>query len=108
MKNKKSKNRLSKLKSQELMTALPEELQRLINRFPENRRRTVNKIIDKDQYFSLIYNLKDNKIKIENKSDLVYSAIPHDVSRKYIQTAAIVYIKNPQYVDDFIELNRTI
>ena len=108
MKNKKEGNGLSKLESQELMIALPEELQRLINRFPENRRRTVNKIIDKDQYFSLIYNLKNNKIDIENKSDLLYSTIPHDVSRKYIQTAAIVYKKNPQYVDDFIELHRPI
>lgn len=108
MKNKKEGNRLSKLESQELMIALPEELQSLINRFPENRRRTVNKIIDKDQYFSLIYNLKDKRIDIENNSDLVYSAIPHDVSRTYIQMAAIVYRKNPQYVDDFIKLHRPI
>ena len=107
MENKKKGNRISKLESQELMDALPEKLQRLISGIPENRRRLANKFLDIDQYFDLIYNLRDKSLEIKSH-DLEYSTMPKDYDRTYIQRAACLYLKDPQYVHDFIKLHRPI
>lgn len=107
MENKKKGNRINKLESQELMDALPEKLQRLISGIPENRRRLANKFLDIDQYFSLIYNLRDKSLEIKSHN-LKYSTISKDYDRKYIQRAACLYLKDPQYVHDFIKLHRPI
>ncbi|MGV7292076.1 hypothetical protein PJJ27_29015, partial [Mycobacterium kansasii] len=46
--------------------------------YPENRLRSVNKVIYQSQYFQLVYNLNHKSLAIESKGDLIYSAIPYD------------------------------
>lgn len=75
---------------------LDETLKERFAMFPENKRRTVNKIVEKGNYFNIIYNLNENKFEIKKNDILIYSAIPYDTSRKYIQRAAILTILYPE------------
>lgn len=44
---------------------------------------------------------------ISSKGDLVYSAIPYDTARNYIQRAAIQYLLHPEEIRRYIELHQT-
>lgn len=71
--------------------------------YPENRRRSVNKVIYQSQYFQLVYNLNHKSLAIESKGDLIYSAIPYDTGRNYIQKASIQAILHPNETRKYIE-----
>ncbi|WP_461217025.1 metallophosphoesterase [Lactococcus cremoris] len=71
--------------------------------YPENRRRSVNKVIYHNQYFQLVYNLNSQSLTIESKGDLIYSAIPYDTGRNYIQKALIQSILHPTKTRKYIE-----
>ena len=44
---------------------------------------------------------------ISSKGDVVYSAIPYDTARNYIQRAAIQYLLHPEEIRRYIELHQT-
>lgn len=46
-------------------------------------------------------------MSIASKGDLVYSAIPYDTARNYIQRAAIQYLLHPEEIRRYIELHQT-
>ncbi|MBS7577592.1 MULTISPECIES: metallophosphoesterase [unclassified Enterococcus] len=75
--------------------------------YPENRRRPVNKKVYENCFFHLIYNTKNNALTIENKGDLIYSAIPYDTARNYIQKAAIQSLLHPDGTRKYIERHRS-
>ncbi|KAA8713787.1 hypothetical protein F4V47_05465 [Lactococcus garvieae subsp. garvieae] len=56
-------------------------LNELFESFPENRRRKVNKIMQRGDYFNLVYNLKEEKMTNQKKNEIVYSTIPYDTGR---------------------------
>lgn len=79
------------------------EMQSIISSFPENKRRTVNKILFKNNYFNLIYNVKSKSLSIQNNGDIVYSAIPYDTARNFIQRAAVQHLLYPEATRAYIE-----
>nr|WP_246569855.1 metallophosphoesterase [Enterococcus devriesei] len=86
---------------------MPPALASRIELFPENKRRPVNKTVFKNDYFQLTYNTRDNSLSISTKGDLVYSAIPYDTARNYIQRAGIQYLLRPEGVRQYIELHQS-
>ncbi|MGX7125482.1 metallophosphoesterase [Enterococcus viikkiensis] len=86
---------------------LPLALASRIELFPENKRRPVNKTVFKNEYFQLTYNTRDHSLSISTKGDLVYSAIPYDTARNYIQRAGIQYLIRPEGVRQYIELHQS-
>ena len=66
---------------------LPAIIQDSISSIEKNKKRRINKIILDDQYFNLELNLNHYQYKIV-ANDLVYSAIPYDTGRVYIEEAA--------------------
>ncbi|MDM7657775.1 hypothetical protein QUD57_00335 [Lactococcus lactis] len=79
----KAKNEISKERKKTVETAIEiiknnlEISQNLLEGrfelYPENRRRSVNKVIYQSQYFQLVYNLNHKSLAIESKGDLIYS-----------------------------------
>lgn len=90
-----------------LAETVPKVLTERIEQYPENKRRPVNKTIFKNDYFQLTYNTKKASLAIASKGDLVYSAIPYDTARNYIQRAAIQYLLHPEDIRRYIELHQT-
>lgn len=88
-------------------TGLPPILAERIERYPENKRRPVNKTVFKNEYFQLTFNTRNHSMAISSKGDLVYSAIPYDTARNYIQRAAIQYLLHPEEIRRYIELHQT-
>lgn len=112
MKSKKeSKHSLAERRQQTLQSAaqtgLPPVLAERIERYPENKRRPVNKTVFKNEYFQLTFNTRNHSMAISSKGDLVYSAIPYDTARNYIQRAAIQYLLHPEEIRRYIELHQT-
>lgn len=108
MKSKKdSINQLVEQRNQLMQTALPPMLAERIEQYPENKRRPVNKTVFKNDYFQLTYNTRNHSMAISSKGDLVYSAIPYDTARNYIQRAAIQYLLHPEEIRRYIELHQT-
>lgn len=70
-------------------------LANFIRLYPENTRRPVNKTIFKNEYFKLVYNVKLEEVSIESRGDIIFSVIPYDTARSYIQRAAIYYLEYP-------------
>lgn len=87
-------------------SSLPLEIATRIDLYPENKRRPVNKTIFKNEYFQLTYNMKENSLNISSRGDLVYSAIPYDTARNYIQRAAIQYLLHPEAAHQYIESHK--
>lgn len=85
---------------------LPIELLKQFERYPENKRRPINKTVFNNEYFQLVCHTKDNHLTISSKGDLIYSAIPYDTARNYIQRAAIQSILYPASTRDYIEKHR--
>lgn len=77
-------------------------LNELFESFPENRRRKVNKIMQRGDYFNLVYNLKEEKMTIQKKNEIVYSTIPYDTGRNYIQRAAILTLLYPDSTKEYL------
>lgn len=86
---------------------LPPVLVAQIESYPENTRRPVNKIVFKNPYFQLTYHTRNQSLSIGSRGNLVYSAIPYDTARNYIQRAAIQYLVNPEKARQYIELHRS-
>lgn len=80
-----------------------DSLNGLFELFPENRRRPVNKIIQRGDYFNFVYNINEQKIMIQKKDEIVYSAIPYDTGRNYIQRAAILTLLYPESTKEYLE-----
>ncbi|MGX7047882.1 metallophosphoesterase [Lactococcus piscium] len=80
-------------------------LNELFELFPENRRRPVNKIIQRGDYFNLVYNINEQKISIQKKDEIVYSTIPYDTGRNYIQRAAILTLLYPESTKEYLEIH---
>lgn len=82
---------------------------RLLKRFdlyPENKRRPVNKTVFRNEYFQMTYNVKTETMAISSRGEIVYSAIPYDTARNYIQRAAILFLMYPEAVDQYIESHK--
>lgn len=109
----KAKNEISKERKETVETAIEIKQNNLeigqnllegrFELYPENRRRSVNKVIYQSQYFQLVYNLNHKSLAIESKGDLIYSAIPYDTGRNYIQKASIQAILHPNETRKYIE-----
>ncbi|MGX7246007.1 metallophosphoesterase [Enterococcus quebecensis] len=111
MKSNKEKNSLSISKQtsfspSRVETILPPKLASRLDLYPENKRRPVNKTIFKNEYFQLTYNIKENSLNVSSIGDLVYSAIPYDTARNYIQRAAIQYLLHPEEVHQYIRSHK--
>ncbi|MGG5372695.1 metallophosphoesterase family protein [Enterococcus sp. AZ196] len=110
MKSKENEKELM-IRKQELSlpasAALPPMLVERMALYPENKRRPVNKTVFNNQYFQLTYNTRNHSMAISSKGDLVYSAIPYDTARNYIQRAAIQYLLHPEEIRRYIELHQT-
>lgn len=82
-----------------------QELQ-IINHFidnnPKNKRRRRNKIILENKSFELVFDKQKEDIVIAKKDDLYFSIIPYDTSRKYIETATLLYNQNPEFLDEYL------
>lgn len=87
-------------------TVLPAELASRFALYPENRRRPVNKTLFKNEYFQLTYNIREQSMAVSSRGDIVYSAIPYDTARNYIQRAAIQYLLHPEAVHQYIESHK--
>ncbi|ALS03291.1 metallophosphoesterase [Enterococcus silesiacus] len=94
------------LSSSETEAILPQELAARLDLYPENKRRPVNKTVFRSEYFQLTYNLKENVLNVSSRGNLVYSAIPYDTARNYIQRAAIQYLLHPEEVRQYIEAHK--
>ncbi|MDT2638543.1 metallophosphoesterase [Enterococcus dongliensis] len=90
-----------------LKNRLPLALMEKIEGYPENKRRPVNKTVFKNEYFQLTYNTKNVSLAISSNGDLVYSAIPYDTGRNYIQRAAIQYLLHPGGIRQYIERHQS-
>jgi len=84
-----------------------EGLYELFDLFPENRRRSVNKIIQRGDYFNLVYNLNEQRIVIQKKDEIVFSAIPYDTARNYIQRAAVLTLLYPESTKQYLEKHKS-
>ncbi len=85
---------------------LPSELVDLFDFHPENTKQPVNKTIFKNEYFKLVYNMKTKDLDILSRGDIIYSAIPYDTSRNYIQHAAIQYLLHPEETREYINMHK--
>lgn len=84
---------------------LPLELIERFELYPENTRRPVNKTLFRNEYFELVYNMKTKDLGISSRGDIVYSAIPYDTARNYIQRAAIQYLLHPEEARKYIKMH---
>lgn len=111
MEAKKSKELVPKVKKSALPvkaeSGLPPELADRFALYPENSRRPVNKTLFRNEYFQLTCNMRDHSLAISSKGDIVYSAIPYDTARNYIQRAAIQYLLHPEEVRGYLERHKT-
>ncbi|WP_086348674.1 metallophosphoesterase family protein [Candidatus Enterococcus clewellii] len=111
MEAKKSKELVPKVKKSALPvkaeSGLPPELADRFALYPENSRRPVNKTLFRNEYFQLTCNMRDHSLAISSKGDIVYSAIPYDTARNYIQRAAIQYLLHPEAVRGYLERHKT-
>ena len=82
------------------------ELTKRFDAYPENKRRPINKTLFKNEYFQLTYNKREQTMAISSRGDLVYSAIPYDTARNYIQRAAIQYLLNPEAVHQYLDAHK--
>src|SRR5699024_8570175 len=82
-------------------------LYELFDLYPENRRRSVNKIIHRGDYFNLVYNLNDQNIVFQKKDEIIFSAIPYDTARKYIQRAAILTLLYPDATKEYLKKHKS-
>ncbi|MGM0214215.1 metallophosphoesterase family protein [Enterococcus sp. AZ109] len=87
-------------------SALPPQLAARIELYPENRRRPVNKTLFQNEYFQLTYNTRGHSLDISSRGDIVYSAIPYDTARNYVQRAAIQYLLHPKEAREYIESHK--
>lgn len=87
-------------------SALLPELETRFDLYPENKRRPVNKTLFNNEYFQLTYNMKAGTMSVSSRGDIVYSAIPYDTARNYIQRAAIQYLLHPEAVRQYIEAHK--
>lgn len=84
---------------------LPVLLQSQLNQYPENRRRPVNKTVFKAGDFQLTLNVRTRELSV-TAPDLIYSAIPYDTGRNYLQRAAVQYLLHPSAVTSYLALHR--
>lgn len=82
-------------------------LYELFDLYPENRRRSVNKIIHRGDYFNLVYSLNDQNIVFQKKDEIIFSAIPYDTARKYIQRAAILTLLYPDTTKEYLKKHKS-
>lgn len=80
---------------------LPAIIQDSISSIEKNKKRRINKIILDDQYFNLELNLNHYQYKIV-ANDLVYSAIPYDTGRVYIEEAACFSLTRPSETQRYL------
>ncbi|MGX7394370.1 metallophosphoesterase [Carnobacterium mobile] len=92
--------------STKILNKLPSELIARFELYPENVRRPVNKTLFRNDYFELKYNTKIKELTVESRGDIVYSAIPYDTARNYIQRAAIQYLLHPEDARKYIEMHK--
>lgn len=85
---------------------LPSELVAYFNLYPENTRRPVNKTLFRNDYFELRYNMKTKDLAVVPRGDIVYSAIPYDTARNYIQRAAVQYLLHPEEAREYIKMHK--
>ena len=85
---------------------LPTELVALFDLYPENTRCPVNKTIFRNDYFKLVYNMKAKNLEVFSRGDIVYSAIPYDTARNYIQHAAIQYLLYPEETREYLNTHK--
>lgn len=85
---------------------LPAELVALFDLYPENTRRPVNKTIFRNEYFKLAYNMNTKDLDLFSRGDIVYSAIPYDTARNYIQHAAIQYLLYPEETREYLNMHK--
>lgn len=50
--------------------------------------------------------MKTKELAISSRGDILYSAIPYDTGRNYIQRAAIQYLLHPEEVRKYIEMHK--
>lgn len=98
--------KLSMEKIPTLKNNFPASIAKRFALYPENKRRPVNKILFKNRYFQLKYNMRENSMEIASNGDLVYSAIPYDTGRNYIQRGAIHYLLHPDETRSYIESHK--
>lgn len=104
---KSDKNSLTPIQQSSLpANTLPPELATRFELYPENKRRPVNKTLFKNEYFQLTCNMRDLSLAISSQGDIVYSAIPYDTARNYIQRAAIQYLLHPKAVRKYVERHK--
>ena len=94
------------LKSVNAGIKLPSELVNRFELYPENTRRPVNKTLFRNEYFKLEYSMKTKKLTISSRGDIVFSAIPYDTARNYIQSASIQYLLHPEKSRHYIERHK--
>lgn len=92
--------------SKKIGDELPSELITHFELYPENSRRPINKTLFRNDYFELKYNVKTKELAVSSRGDIVYSAIPYDTGRNYIQRAAIQYLLHPEEVRNYIEMHK--
>lgn len=85
------------------ISTLPETIMKRIEAYPENSRRPVNKTLFNNEYFQLTLNMRNESLAISSRGDLVYSAIPYDTARNYIQRAAVQTLLHPDATHAYIE-----
>lgn len=78
-----------------------------MKQYPENNRRPVNKTVYRNNYFQLTYSLKENDFSILSRGDIIYSTIPYDTSRNYIQRAVVQALKYPEKTREYIEIHKS-
>ncbi|WP_423363054.1 metallophosphoesterase [Mycoplasma sp. P36-A1] len=91
---------LNNINNQDMTKSILEEFFELI---PQNKRRSVNKTFCQSQYFEIVYNKNNNEFIVKGKKDIIFSTIPYDTSRNYMQKAAINYIKNPDKTRQYLK-----
>ncbi|MBV7391933.1 metallophosphoesterase [Enterococcus sp. ALS3] len=96
------KRNISPFLPSEIIQLLPPELTTRFALYPENARHPVNKTLFKNDYFQLTCNVRENSLAISSRGDLVYSAIPYDTARNYIQRGAIQYLLHPEEVRKYV------
>ena len=74
-------------------------LDSFISSNPKNKRRRRNKIIVENDSFELIYDVNQEEMRVAKKEDLFFSIIPYDTSRKYIETAVLMFAEKPSFLD---------
>lgn len=82
---------------------LPLEIINKINSYKENSHRFVNKIILKNDYFELTISTKTKELSISKKKNVIYSNIPYDTARQYMQTATFHYLLNKFTAIEYIK-----